>query len=530
MRHPSLFTAMGRVLVIALWGLWLTAISAPFAWAAEPAGAPPATSDTPGAPEPTSQEPITLSLDQALHLALEQSLELQIVQKTLNAAETDPTVERAKFDPSFTANTSSNRSINPAGDTQTHDVTLSLDQPVMTGGTLSLSFDNNWTKTTSGFTSLQTGGSGSFYQSSLNLIVTQPLLKGGGLAVNRAPILIAANNASTSNEAVKQKAQELVANVERAYWNLVLQRKIFQVKQEALRAAKALLEAARAKVEQGVLASIEALVAQAGAASQEEAVVVAERAVHDAQDQLRRFFTPTAASLTNEAVIIPLDEPDPEPREINLAALTQAALEDRPELVQAKLDLANSRLNLALAQNQQWPTLNLQGSAGLNGIGDSLANKLTSADFYQWQAGLTLTVPLGNRSANATALKRRFEMERSSLQLKDKEQSILLEVKEAARGAVANSKRVAVTRQARRLAEKKLEAQQARFELGLTTVQDVLTFERDLAEAKQAEIQAAVDYRNSLVDLDQRTGRLLGRHQITPINPIGPAGPPGPPS
>jgi outer membrane protein len=493
------------------------------------AGAP---SDTPGAqpiviapPPPDSQEPITLTLDQAIREALEHSLELQIVRKTYNASETDPVVEKAKFDPSLKLDLSGGRTDDPSGITTLATTDLSLAQPIITGGTLTLDFNDRWSETSSEFNQLQYGCTSRCDQSFLQLKFIQPLLKGGGVTVNRAPILIAANTAASSDEAVKQKAEELVANVERAYWNLVLQRKTLQVKQESLRAAKALLEATRAKVDQGVLASIEALVAESGAASQEEAVVVAERAVRDAQDQLRRFFTPTAAALTNEAVIIPLDEPEPEQREIDLAVLTQEALENRPELVQAKLDLANSRLSLAIAENQRWPALDLQGSGGPIGAGQSPATHLTSGDFYQWELGLTLTVPLGNRAADATALKRRFEMERTALQLKDKEQSILLEVKEAARGAVANSKRIEVTRQARRLAEKKLEAEQARFDLGLTTVQDVLNFERDLAEAKQAEIQAMVDYRNSLVDLDQRTGRLLGRHDITPLPQ-----PPGPPS
>jgi len=505
--------------------LWLIGVAALPARAADPAIAPPVTPETQGAPGPNSQEPITLSLDQAIRQALEHSLELQIVQKTYGATETDSIIENAKFDPSFTGNVNGGRTVDLSGETNTVNSSLSLNKLVKTGGQLTLQYDDDWMKTTSPFNELQTGSSGRFYNSSLQLKLTQPLLKGGGVTANRAPILIAANTAASSNEAVRQKAEELVADVERAYWNLVLQRKTLQVKQESLRAAKALLEATRAKVDQGVLASIEALVAESGAASQEDAVVVAERAVRDAQDQLRRFFTPTAAALTNEAAIIPLDEPEPEQREIDLAALTQAALENRPELVQAKLDLANSRLSLALAENQQWPALDLQGSAGLSGQGDSPTSRLTSGDFYNWQAGLTLTVPLGNRAAAATTMKRRFEMERTALQLKDKEQSILLEVKEAARGAVANSKRIEVTRQARQLAEKKLEAEQARFDLGLTTVQDVLDFERDLAVAKQSEIQAMVDYRNSLVDLDQRTGRLLGRHGISPLPQ-----PPGPPS
>jgi outer membrane protein TolC len=515
------------VVSLTLFGaLWLAGGAAPSGWAADPTVAPSPTPDAVVPQEANSQEPVTLSLDQAIRMALEQSLDLQIVRKSLGAAETDPIVEMAKFDPSFKLNLDGGRTVDATGTTTSSDVNLSLDKPVLTGGTLSLALDNRWTDTSSGFTQLQYGCTTRCDQSNLQLKIIQPLLKGGGVAVNRAPILIAANNASVSTEAVRQKAEELVGDVERAYWNLVLQRKILQVKQEYLRAAKALLEATQAKVEQGLLASIEALVAESGAASQEEAVVIAERAVRDAQDRLKRFFTPTAAALTNEAAIIPLDEPEPEPREIDLAALTQAALEQRPELVQAKLDLANSRLNLKLAQNQLWPTLDLQGSGGPSGFGESPLQKITSGDFYQWQAGLTLTVPLGNRSADATALKRRFEMERAALQLKDREQSILLEVKEAARGAVANSKRIQVTRQARRLAEKKLEAEQARFELGLTTVQDVLNFERDLAEAKQAEIQAAVDYRNSLVDLDQRTGRLLGRHQIATPDPVNPPGPP----
>jgi outer membrane protein TolC len=510
-----LFTRPTLCCMLISW-FWLAGVMTPSARAAEPS-APPGAQTVPGPNSAESQEPMTLSLDQAIHLALEHSLDLQIVQKTYSATATDPAIEQAKFDPSLKFDLTGSRTDDPSGITTAAVTDLSLDKPVLTGGTLTLNFNDRWSETSSGFNQLQYGCTSRCDQSSLLLKFTQPLLKGGGITINRAPILIAANNVSSSNEAVKQKAEELVSNVERAYWNLVLQRKTLQVKQEALRAAKALWDATRAKVDQGVLASIEALVAESGAASQEEAVVVAERAVRDAQDQLRRYFTPSAAALTNEAAIIPLDEPDPEPREINLAALTQAALETRPELAQAKLNLVNSRLTLAVAENQQWPSLDLQGSGGPIGAGESPATHLTSGEFYQWAVGLMLTVPLGNRAADATALKRRFEMEQAALQLKDKEQSILLEVKEAARGAVANSKRVEVTRQARRLAEKKLEAEQARFDLGLTTVQDVLNFERDLAEAKQAEIQAAVDYRDSLVDLDQRTGRLLGRHGIAPL-------------
>jgi outer membrane protein len=489
------------------------------AWAqpeTTPATPPPATHDS---PQPSGKEPMLLSLDQAIRRTLDHSLELQVVQQTRNAAETDPTVERAKFDPSLNLNLNGGRTVDASGETNSANSTLSLDQPVMTGGKLTLEFDDNWTKTTSAFNELQSGSSGRFYQSILQLKLTQPLLRGGGLAANRAPILIAANNAALSKEIVAQKTVEVVANVERAYWDLVLQRKILQVRQEALRAAQSLLAAARAKVEQGVLAPIEALVAESGAASREEDVVVAERAAFDAQDRLRRLFSTGAGSLMDESAIIPTDEPEVEPREIDLQTLVAAALDQRPELAQAKLDMANSRLALKIAANQQWPTLDFQSSAGLNGLGGSPTANLGSGDFYQWQVGLVLNVPLGNRSADATALKRRFEMERAALTLKDKEQGIILDVKEAARGLLTNAKRADVTRQARQLAEKKLEAEETRFQLGLTTVQDVLTFERDLADAKRAEVNALVDYRNSLVDLDERTGRLLERHHVMPLSP-----------
>ena len=468
-------------------------------------------------PAKPGQEPMPLSLNQAIRLALEKSLEIQVARRSMQAAEPDVTIERAKFDPSLNLDANGGRTVSSAGETNSLGADLSLDQPVLTGGTFSLAFNNNWTDTTSLFNELEAGSSGSFYRSTLQLKMTQPLLKGGGLAANRAPILIAANNATISKEALLQKTQEIVANVEHAYWELVLQREISKVRQEALRAAHLLLEAAHAKVEQGQLAPIDVLIAESEAASREEAVVVAERAARDAQDRLRRFLTPSADMLMDESTIIPLDEPEPVPREIDLPALVEAALASRHELAQAKLELANSRLNLTLARNQQWPTLDLEGSAGLSGLGDSLTDKLASGDFYQWQAGLRLTVPLGNRAADATALKRQFELERAALTLKDKEQGVILEVKEAARGLLTNGKRVEATRQARRLAEKKLEAEEERFRLGLTTVQDVITFERDLAEAKRAEVQALIDYRNSLVDLDQRTGRLLERHQIAPL-------------
>ncbi|MEW6323830.1 MAG: TolC family protein [Nitrospirota bacterium] len=464
-----------------------------------------------------AQEPLPLSLDDAIRRALENSLELQVARRSMQAAEPDVTVERAKFDPSLNVDLNGGRTNSASGTTNTMSADLSLDQPVLTGADLTLAFNNRWTETDSPFVSLQTGGSGRFYETDVALRLTQPLLRGGGMSVNRAPILIAANNAAISREALIQKTEEIVASVERAYWELVLAREIRAVREEALRAARLLLEAARAKVEQGQLAPIEALIAESEAASREEAVVVAERAVWDAQDRLRRFFTPSAETLTEESAIIPIDEPAVERVDIDLTALVEAALASRPELAQARLELANSRLNLKLAQNEQWPALDLSGSAGLNDLGRRYGDAVRYNEFYEWEAGLLLTVPLGNRAASATALKRRFELERAALTLKDREQSVILEVKEAARGLLANSKRVEATRQARRLAEKKLEAEQARFELGLTTVQDVLTFERDLAEAKRAHIQALIDYRNSLVDLDRRAGRLLERRRIAPL-------------
>ena len=464
-----------------------------------------------------------LSLEAAIRLALEKSLELQIVRRQLLATETDPIVERAAFDPSVSLDLSGGRTVDSSGETNTFYSTLSLEQPVLTGGQFTLHFDNGWTKTTSGFSQLQSGTAtpgvtvSRFYGSALGLTMTQPLLRGGGLAANRTPMVIAANDAARSREAVVEQTLDLVADVERAYWELVRQREVFRVTREALRTAQILWDATRAKVEQGVLPPIDELVAESGAASREEDVVIAERAVWNAQDRLRRLFTPSTAMLTNESTLIPTDEPRLEPREIDLRALARAALTTRPELTQAKLELANRRLSLQLAQNDRLPTLDLEGSAGMIGFGSHYLNDLTSGDLYEWSVGLVFSAPLGNRAAKATALKRQFEMEQAALTLKEEEQSIVLEVKEAARGVLTDVKRVEVTQKARRLAEKKLEAEQMRFDLGLTTVQDVLIFVRDFSEAQQAVVQALVDYRHSLIDLDRSTGQLLNRHHIVPL-------------
>lgn len=487
-------------------------------------------------------EPMILSLPESVQLALENNFEIAVERRSPKISETVIEIERAGLDMSLNAGISGGGTRRPTasmveaiilGETVTGvEVTpieeadlrydLGITKRLPTGGSYDLSFG----------VTRQGGRSTVFdpnFSSDLTLTLTQPLLKGFGTKVTQTELLVAKNNYLVSREAFESRVTEVIESVEKAYWDLVFQRKNLKVQQDALRAAQELLAQNRAKVEQGVLASIEVLVAESGAASREEDVVVGEAAVRNAEDKLWQVMNVPDQSLVETRAIIPTSEPSMEERRFQREEAIKAALSKLPDLKKARLDLKNRELLLHQAKNQLWPSLDFQSSAGLEGLegsyGDNL-DRLGSRDFYNWAVGLVLNVPLGNRAAQATYYKRRYELEKAALTLKKLEQDVVLDLKEAIREVETDLARMNSARKARLLTEKKLEAETERLRVGLTTTRNVLDFQKDLAEAQNRELKAIIDYNKALVKLARVQGTLLQERDISLSDTGGPLPPP----
>jgi outer membrane protein TolC len=203
--------------------------------------------------------------------------------------------------------------------------------------------------------------------------------------------------------------------------------------------------------------------------------------------------------------------------QVEAEASIQEALEKRPEYAQLKLTLQNSDINLRVARNQLLPSLQLQGSLGLNGLKDSFGStysQLTSGEFTSWSAGLVLEYPLGNRSARSAFIQAKLTDDQTRTSLLNLKRQIVSEVREAVRRIEADVRRVEATRAARALAEEQLRVERKRLEAGVTTTFNVLSFQRDLAAAQASEIEAITTYNQDLANLELVKGTVLEKNRL----------------
>ncbi len=481
---------------------------------------------------PPTERREAISLANAALQALQHNLDINISRQTKDSRQADIIVEQAKFDPTLSVNGQYNRTVNPLNrpvfggtvgalnqittfDQRSESVTLDATTNLLTGGNVDLNYSPARTNVNQNvatgflFNPSYTGG--------LALTLTQPLLRNAGLDVTKTFIRVAQNNASVEEHVFRDRVLTVLATVEQTYWEVVFANENLKVAEAALKAAQELLASNRAKAKAGVMSIVDVLQAEAAVASRVEQVLVADKIIRDQEDQLRRLLNPAEEDLRQDLRLTPLDQPVVTLEPLSLQEAIDTAIEQRPEIVQAKKNMETSDLNTKFAKNQLLPTLSLQGTMGLAGLGknygDSVSKNL-NGDFYNYGAGLVLSYPLGNRSAWSTYSKRQLEAKNAEASLASVRQQIIVGVREAVRRVQTDFKRIETTRSARIMAEKQLQAEQERLKVGLSTTRFVLDFQRDLATAQGNELRATVDYNKSLSNLARHKATTLDRYNL----------------
>ncbi|MDE2059097.1 MAG: TolC family protein [candidate division NC10 bacterium] len=478
-----------------------------------------------GQTEPTEVNELRLSLREAVLLALKNNLDIAIADYNPKITAEGIIIAKAIFDPTFSLTLDANRTISPTATQlagakvnaiENRDVNSSLTQQLPFGASYTLGMTNNRFNTNSFFAQPPNGINPS-YKSFLTLSITQNLLKNFGVDVNTAPIKIARNNQAISVTQFRQQANQVITNVHNAYWNLVFAIENLEVQKRSLRLARELEDLNKARVRAGVAAPVEVTQAEAQAAAQVQNVILAEKAIKDAEDQLKLIINFPDGERIWARTILPTNQPPFEVVPVNAEASIQEALEKRPEYAAQKLTIQNSDLNLRVARNQLLPSLQLQGNVGLNGLNGSAGgdlDRLTSGDFTQWSAALVLTYPLGNRSARSAFIQAKLTDDQARVSLLNLKRQIISQVREAVRRIEADVRRVEATRAARVLAEEQLRVEQKRLEAGVTTTFNVLSFQRDLAAAQASEIQAITTYNQDLANLELQKGTILENNHL----------------
>ena len=475
-----------------------------------------------------ANEPLSLTLQETIETVLKNNISISVQSYNSKINEQFIFEKEADFDPTvdfeFTVGEETRQSASTLADSKTRDLDydwdFSVSQKFVTGGDYELTMDNNKNQSSSSRTSLNP-----IYSSDLALTVTQPLLKDFGIDLNKREIYIAKNDQKISDHQFTEKVIATIAETENIYWDLVFSIEDLKVKETSLQRARDLEKQVKAQVDVGTLAELEILQAKSNVASREERLLNAQNLIDDNGDNLKSILNFSFDSEEGLKEIIPADSPVFEPgAENSLEEALKTALIHRPDLLAKKMELENRNIEAKYNENQTLPTLDLVGSLGLNGLSgdsstkngsyDSALSEAFSTDFRLWQFGINLSYPLGNRAAKSKLATKRLEVAQLLLDIKDLEKTIVVEVREAHRQIKTDIKRVQATRVARKLAEEKLNAEEKKFKVGLSTSFNVLEFQEDLAEEQSNEIKAVIDYNKSLNRLNQVMARTLEAHDI----------------
>lgn len=490
---------------------------------------------------------LELSLEECIYRALKNNLNLKAEMLSPEIADRAVTLAAEKYIPSFTVNYNDQSTRNAsysfldASDvvvTKQNDYTVQFNQNIPLGGSLSASIYNYVNDSNRRFQTINPR-----YGSTLRLNFNQPLLKDFGFKYGRREIIVANYSREISEENFQKVLEDTIYAVEVAYWNLVYARENLKVRQQSLRLAQELLEKNKTEIEAGTLPPIELLTAESEVSTRQADILEAQAMVKNYEDQLKAVIN-LAAEVENvkRISIIPTDSPSMEKRQISYDEALNLALLKRPDLTALRIDLKSKEFNFGYAKNQLLPDLRLQLSYWSPGIsGDQIiyqdnnpytgiiigkipgkkADALRDAldfKYKNWSVGLTLTLPVSNVVTHAAYAQAKLSLEQARLKLQNQQQQLDLEISTAVRAVETNYQRALAYRAARELAEKKLEAEQEKFKVGLSTNYLVLQYQRDLANAQTMELKSLIDYNVSLANLDRVMGVGREKRKVTVIN------------
>jgi len=465
-----------------------------------------------------AEGPASLSVEQAILLVLKNNRDLQVRQMNPVIAGTFEKIERGTFDPELFAEFSygKERTRETAASTGTEfDVKgnestaiAGLRQTLPSGTTFEATIEQE--RTVSDRTpELQTAR--------LGLSVTQSLLRGFGPSVNLASVRQAELGAVASVYELRGFTEALLASTEIAYWNYVLARLEIEIFEKSLAVARQQKNEVELRIEVGILPEIEAAAARAQVASQEQALIDARSLLEENRLRLLQRISPGPRGWLDLQVGA-TSEPTIEPEPItDLNDRLQLAERSRPDLNEARLRLAQNRLQTIATRNGILPRLDLFVALGRTGFADTFSDSFRELDgnTYDFTAGIRLSHFLGNRAAEAKDLAARASRRQAADAVDNLLQMIEVDVRIAFNEVERARQQIFATRATRTLREETLDAEKERFDVGLSTALLVAQAQRDLLASSIDEVKAIVNYRIALVRLYLAEGSLLERRGVS---------------
>jgi outer membrane protein TolC len=486
----------------------------------------------PTTPPPPPGTRVELTLDAAVERALDRNLDLAVERLNPQTFDFSLAALDATYRPSFVSNfgvrsqTAFTRSQTAGGDILTTD-TLTGNNGVTQnikwgGGSYAVAFNNNRQAQSDLFATRNP-----VLNTSLTAAFSQPLLRNFRTDATRTQLQITRLNQEMSETELRATVVRTVANVRNAYWDLVFAIQAEEVAQNSLALATKLVEDNRARVEVGTLAPLDVTQAEAEQATRRQAVAQARATRGTAELSLKRLIVNGTEDPYWTATIEPVDRPTYSTEALDVQAAVRRALTSRTDLEQSRKQLQSNDVSIRSLSDAQLPSLDLTASYGLAGIGgtqfvrppgsalgaaptqvipsgyNDALSLLTQGRAPTWNFFLNFSYPIGTSPAEAATARARVQRQQTLAQSRQLELQIATEVTNAALLVDTNRERLQASTTAKDFAQLRLEAEQSRFDVGLSTNFFVVQAQRDLRDAQNAELRALLDYRRAQVDFER---------------------------
>jgi len=402
-----------------------------------------------------------------------------------------------------------------------------------------------------------------YVQSSLSVSLSQPLLAGAGRFINRRNIIIAENNRKIADLAFTQQAITTTTNTITAYWELAYAREYVKVTQQAVTVAEKLYSDNKKQLDIGTMAPLDVTRAESELATDRQNLIVAQTIQLQDELVLKNYISkdPLASNLIN-VEIIPTDKPDP-PSSIQTASFEEAVKEafaKRPDLQEQYYNLKSADVDVRATKNALLPSATLSAyynSSGLAGnsfitgarptvagapivdatgtpvpglfVPEAVSNvtgtnkqgfttaqsEIFHNDFPTYAASLTLTLPLRNRSAQADNVHAQLVKRQIEAQTQQIKNTALLDVRNTTIAVEQGRAQVQAASKARELQQQTFDAERKKYELGASTVYNVILTQRDLITAQGTELRALANLAEAKANYERALGRTLEVNSVT---------------
>jgi HAE1 family hydrophobic/amphiphilic exporter-1 len=455
-----------------------------------------------------------MSLPDCIQAALAHNLDVQIERYNPQISRYNLNAAYSGYDPAFTA--SGQHDYNKSGGVFSNGVPVSDINSFNSGigGSLPWGLQYNFSGNVSDtHANNALPSSGGQIQASLR----QPLLKNFWIDTTRLNIRVAKNQLKQSEQGLRQQIINSVTAVANAYYELIFAQENVQVQQEALQLSQTQLDQDRQRLQIGTLAVLSVQQDESQTA-QDHANLIAAQSTLDTDQNALKYLLTDEYSKWHDVNIVPSETLAAPSQSFDLQASWSKGMTERPDLLQAKLNVEQEGIRLKYYRNQMFPELDLIGTYGFNGGGPQYSDTFGqysegNRPFYTY--GAQLSVPLGSVGPRNQYKATKATLQQVVLQLKQLEQNVMVQIDNAVKVAESDYQSVEATKQARIYAQAALDAEQKTYAVGKATTFEVLQYQNSLTSARSQEIRALANYNEALANLVAQEGATFERYNIS---------------